>query len=120
MGPGSRIQILSIRGIPEARAGSDENKAHRSGHPNQSRRLGLAVRSGVEVVDSVRDCTARGGNRLAPSNQPPAEILAQAESCRADLLVMGAYWHSRLRERIFAGWTQAMIQHADLPVLMLH
>jgi len=53
--------------------------------------------------------------------QPTAEILTRlAKSCGADLLVMGAYGHSRLRERIFGGCTQAMIEHADLPVLMLH
>jgi len=54
-------------------------------------------------------------------DQPTHEILTRvAKSCGADLLVMGAYGHSRLRERIFGGCTQAMIHHADLPVLMLH
>ena len=60
--------------------------------------------------------------QVVPANgQPPAKILARiAESCGADLMVMGAYGHSRLREQIFGGCTQAIIRHADLPVLMLH
>jgi nucleotide-binding universal stress UspA family protein len=60
--------------------------------------------------------------QVTPANgQPMADTLRRlAQSCGADLLVMGAYGHSRLRERIFGGCTQAMIEHADLPVLMLH
>jgi nucleotide-binding universal stress UspA family protein len=38
----------------------------------------------------------------------------------ADLLVMGAYAHSPLRELILGGVTQYMLDHADLPVLMRH
>ncbi len=36
----------------------------------------------------------------------------------ADLLVMGAYGHSRMRERIFGGVTRAMLEHSNLPLLM--
>jgi nucleotide-binding universal stress UspA family protein len=60
--------------------------------------------------------------QVVPANgEPTSDTLRRlAQSCGADLLVMGAYGHSRLRERIFGGCTQAMIEHADLPVLMLH
>jgi len=58
---------------------------------------------------------------VCANGEPTAEILRRlAKSCGADLLVMGAYGHSRLRERIFGGCTQAMMQYADLPVLLLH
>lgn len=33
---------------------------------------------------------------------------------------MGAYGHSRLRERIFGGVTQSMIDEAGLPLLLAH
>ncbi|GAC1043193.1 universal stress protein [Rhizobium sp. No.120] len=36
----------------------------------------------------------------------------------ADLIVMGAYGHSRMRERIFGGVTRAMLQHAKLPIFL--
>ena len=44
-------------------------------------------------------------------------LLAQAVAYRADLLVMGTYGHSRLREFVFGGATRHMLQHATLPVL---
>ncbi len=37
-----------------------------------------------------------------------------------DLLVMGAYGHSRLRESILGGATREMLEHAQVPVLMVH
>ncbi len=39
---------------------------------------------------------------------------------KADLLVMGAYGHSRIRESILGGATRHMLQSADLPILMAH
>jgi|APTNR8051073442_1049403.scaffolds.fasta_scaffold08401_6 nucleotide-binding universal stress UspA family protein len=38
----------------------------------------------------------------------------------ADLVVMGAYTHSRLRELILGGTTRFMIEETDLPLLMAH
>ncbi len=37
-----------------------------------------------------------------------------------DLLVMGAYGHSRLREMIFGGATRTILEHMTVPVLMSH
>lgn len=39
---------------------------------------------------------------------------------QSDLLVMGAYSRSRLRQQIFGGVTEFMVQHTDIPVFMLH
>lgn len=38
----------------------------------------------------------------------------------ADLIVMGAYGHSRFRESIMGGATRNMLEGADVPVLMSH
>jgi nucleotide-binding universal stress UspA family protein len=38
----------------------------------------------------------------------------------ADLLVMGAYGHSRLREAVLGGATREILEHAKIPVLMAH
>jgi nucleotide-binding universal stress UspA family protein len=48
------------------------------------------------------------------------ELLRQAGKCEADLLVMGAYTHSRLRQLIMGGVTRHIIEHAPLHVLMCH
>ncbi len=38
----------------------------------------------------------------------------------ADLVVMGAYGHSRFREAILGGATRNMLEHASVPVFMAH
>ena len=47
-------------------------------------------------------------------------LLDKAHQLGADLLVMGAYAHSPLREALLGGVTRYMLAHADLPVLMRH
>jgi nucleotide-binding universal stress UspA family protein len=50
-----------------------------------------------------------------------AEALLQAaHEAKADLVVMGAYGHSRVRELVFGGFTRHVLKACDLPVLMLH
>ncbi len=38
----------------------------------------------------------------------------------AEMIVMGAYGHSRLRESILGGTTRNMLEHSEMPVLMAH
>ena len=47
-----------------------------------------------------------------------AEILAQCEEFDADLLVMGGYGHSRLREYVFGGATEMVLNDAQIPILI--
>lgn len=47
-------------------------------------------------------------------------ILENARLHEANVVVMGAYGHSTLRERVVSGATRYMLQHADLPLFMLH
>jgi nucleotide-binding universal stress UspA family protein len=47
-------------------------------------------------------------------------LLENAHRLGADMLVMGAYAHSPLREAFLGGVTRYMLAHADLPVLMRH
>ncbi len=55
------------------------------------------------------------------NNTPlPQIILGSAKKLGADLIVMGAYSHSRMREMILGGVTDYMLKHADVPVLMMH
>ncbi|WP_246674956.1 universal stress protein [Mesorhizobium sp. B2-4-11] len=58
-------------------------------------------------------------DRLPSANRSVADVLCQhAIDVAADLLVMGAYGHSRLRERIFGGVTRSMLENPSLPVMM--
>jgi nucleotide-binding universal stress UspA family protein len=50
-----------------------------------------------------------------------ADVLARhCTDQQADLLVMGAYGHSRFREAIMGGATRDMLEAAQIPVLMSH
>jgi nucleotide-binding universal stress UspA family protein len=50
-----------------------------------------------------------------------SEVIARHVSDQnADLLVMGAYGHSRFREAILGGATRNMLEHAEVPVFMAH
>ncbi|MGQ7794191.1 universal stress protein [Faunimonas sp. B44] len=52
---------------------------------------------------------------------PPAdELLSRSADLGADLLVMGCYGHSRLRETVFGGVTNSILRQMTLPVLMSH
>jgi nucleotide-binding universal stress UspA family protein len=76
--------------------------------PGADMALHLA-RHGVRV--DVRRMSSEGGDvgRL---------LLSRAASFGADLLVMGAYGHSRLTELVFGGATRTALRGATLPVLM--
>ena len=47
-------------------------------------------------------------------------IMTAAKQQGADLVVMGGYSHSRLREMILGGVTRHVLSHAEIPVLMAH
>ena len=47
-------------------------------------------------------------------------LLSRASDHDIDLIVMGAYGHSRLREYIFGGATHNILNHMTVPVLMSH
>jgi nucleotide-binding universal stress UspA family protein len=49
-----------------------------------------------------------------------AAILDQCQELGADLLLKGAYTHSRLRQMIFGGATSHILGAAELPVIMAH
>jgi nucleotide-binding universal stress UspA family protein len=52
----------------------------------------------------------------------PAEValIKEARALGADLIVMGGYGHSRLREFVFGGVTRALSRDITIPVLMSH
>lgn len=49
-----------------------------------------------------------------------AALLALAHGCRADLVVTGAYGHSRYREWILGGATRELLERCHVPLLIAH
>lgn len=71
----------------------------------------LLVRHGVKAEVSV----------LARTLPHVSDVLArQVRDLDADLLVMGAYGHSRFREAILGGTTRDMLENAEVPVFLAH
>lgn len=61
------------------------------------------------------------GMVISTGSHPPAEaILTRAKELQCELLVMGAYGHSRVREMVLGGVTNHMIEYADIPLLLSH
>jgi nucleotide-binding universal stress UspA family protein len=59
--------------------------------------------------------------RTVSAGVPPGDVLlSRAADLGADLLVIGAYGHSRARELLLGGVTRTVLQSMTLPVLMSH
>lgn len=79
-------------------------------HPDEA--IQYLARHGIKA-DS---CEIHGS-----SGRTTADLLMnQANSCGADLLVMGAYTRSRLRRLFFGAVTGEILEKCELPVLMAH
>lgn len=80
-----------------------------------------ALESAQRAADSLRwHGIAAEVHCLTPNNESPATtVLHAVRESHADLLVMGAYGHSRLREFVFGGFTRIVLNKAALPVMML-
>jgi nucleotide-binding universal stress UspA family protein len=65
-------------------------------------------------VKATVDVIASGGHAVDDA------LRRHAADINADLVVMGGYGHSRMRELIFGGVTRSMIEKPAIPVLLAH
>jgi nucleotide-binding universal stress UspA family protein len=77
------------------------------------------------VSDVVRQLAwngVRAETRIVQSSGVaiPELLASAAQECGADLMVMGAYGRSRMREVLFGSCTHSVIHKADRPVLLMH
>lgn len=93
-----KVTILTVKGPDEAAASPRDLSAHLTWH---------------RVKASTKTITA--GSRHAGE-----ALLAECQGLGADLLVMGGFGHSRVREIILGGVTQHVLSATRLPVLMVH
>ncbi len=63
---------------------------------------------------------AAAGETLGSGGNAGTVLLSACQTIGADLLVMGAYTHSRLRQLILGGVTQHVLAHAEIACLLRH
>jgi nucleotide-binding universal stress UspA family protein len=94
---------------------------------NAARVAVLSVGNGPEPAPSAGDLasalawhgiTAQVRRLEQGSRRARDMLLAECRAMAADLLVIGAYSHSHMRQVVFGGVTEHMLDYADLPVLM--
>jgi nucleotide-binding universal stress UspA family protein len=56
----------------------------------------------------------------APAHQAGEQILARASHADCDLIVMGAYGHSHMREIVLGGATRTLLDTMTIPLLLAH
>lgn len=74
----------------------------------------MAKYLGLHGVNARTEFCSKGGDGIGEM------ILSYAEKVDADMLVMGFYGHSRLREIIWGGATRHVLAHSHLPLFMAH
>jgi nucleotide-binding universal stress UspA family protein len=79
-----------------------------------------AMRSDMSGYLARHDVNARVSRTTLGELDIGAAILSQAADVAADTIVMGAYGHARLRERVLGGATRALLDQMTVPVLMSH
>ena len=94
----TRIRVVTAREAGDEEAVTEELRAYLAWHGLDAAAQTIEHGSGATGEALLRECAAM----------------------EADLLVMGAYTHSRLRQLILGGVTRHVLTHATIPVLLSH
>lgn len=97
----TQVHIVTVKEEAHGRMGGAEVLADISAH---------LARHGVEATATV----------LNTETSPTDALLAEARRISADLIVVGAYGHSRFREWVLGGVTAGLIDRAPVPLLLAH
>ena len=79
-------------------------------------------RSGADIAAHLtrHGVSAQAEHGVLDNTRVGAALLTSAAGFRADLVVMGAYGRSRMREIILGGASRSVLRDMTLPVLMAH
>jgi nucleotide-binding universal stress UspA family protein len=99
----AKVEMLMI----DAKGATEQDRARHSGK-DITAWLG---RHGVKA-EIVRD--------TAPASEVGGRILSRAADHDIDLIVMGIYGHSRVREMVLGGASRTLLSSMTVPVLMAH
>jgi len=89
----------------------DGNDNIARGHPHAQELSRFLESHGIDAISSgISD----------PDISASEAIIGQAADMNADLIVMGAYGHARLREIILGGVTRDLLKQSSVPLLLAH
>ena len=96
----------------EVRVSVFDAKANLGGHGDEpgSDVATYLVRQGAKVTV----------NRDTSGGDVGSSVLSRANEFDADLIVMGGYGHTRLREWVLGGVSKTLLEHMTVPLLMSH
>jgi nucleotide-binding universal stress UspA family protein len=82
----------------------------------------LGADPGVDIAAVLaRHCSNVELDRIPSTGASTAQaLLVHSQDVSADLIVMGGYGHSLLRESVFGGVSREMIQKVTIPLFMSH
>ncbi|WP_448204062.1 universal stress protein [Azospirillum sp. sgz302134] len=85
-------------------------------------RAGIGDEPGADIAKhlSRHGCRVEAAHVTTDQVEPGDALLNAVADESCDLVVMGAYGRSRLREQVLGGMTRYMLQHMTVPVLMSH
>lgn len=95
-----------------------EEEGHRDRLAPDTSIAATLARHGIKPT--IHSAVGSGIRSLAPDTRVGDQILNRIADLDADLLVMGAYGHSRMRELVFGGVTRQMMRHMTVPTLFSH
>lgn len=72
-----------------------------------------------ETIRQTAPPDLRVTTRIVQGTDAAVEILLAAEHCSAQLIVMGAYGHTRIRELILGSTTTSVLRRTNMPVLLM-
>jgi nucleotide-binding universal stress UspA family protein len=111
------VDPVDMGGIPGA-----DIAAHLARHGVKVDVQDVDTGAGADIQGSVfHGSISRRVAHAAADHMPVGEVLlSSVSSASADLLVMGGFGHSRLRETLFGGASAHILRHMTVPVLMAH
>jgi nucleotide-binding universal stress UspA family protein len=92
------VEVVTVEGWQVPGPGGDQVAAH-------------LQRNGIKAI---------GKNVDSGSRSVGEAILDEAKEFNADLIVKGAYTHSRLRQLVFGGATRHLLHNTPIPLFMAH
>ncbi|HDZ75297.1 MAG TPA: universal stress protein [Aurantimonas coralicida] len=89
--------------------------------PSEDRsHTGLAAADDLAVTLARHGVKAEAATSFSDTISVADDILSRLADDGSDLLVMGCFGHSRVREMLFGGVTRHVLRHMTVPVLMSH